>query len=91
MGGGSELGKGNELLALRCLKKAAANEIMRMPWSRIEDALVGFLEGIVEQPEDVRSDGKEVADMYGRYSPDKFRGVWEKLSATRRSNGGISV
>ncbi len=26
---------------------------------------------------------KEVADLYGRYNPDKFRGVWEKLGVKK--------
>jgi hypothetical protein len=31
-------------------------------------------------PKDVRGIGREVADLYGRYNPDKFREVWEKLA-----------
>lgn len=42
----------------------------------IQEPLVKFLE---ELPEGVRSEGREVADLYGRYNPDKFREVWEKL------------
>jgi hypothetical protein len=42
----------------------------------IQEPLVKFLE---ELPEGVRSEGREVADVYGRYNPDKFRGVWDKL------------
>ena len=72
-----ESGKGNELLALRCLKKAAEDKNMHYPWVQIEDSIVKFLE---ELPEGVRSEGREVADLYGRYNPDKFRGVWEKLN-----------
>ena len=72
-------GKGNELLALRCLKKAAAEENMHMPWADIQDPLVQFLESMVESPENIQSEAKEVADIYGRYNPDKFRLVWEKL------------
>jgi hypothetical protein len=77
-----ELGKGNELLALRCLKKAAADENMHMPWADIQDHLIKFLEDL---PEDLRSVGREVADLYGRYDPDKFRGVWEKLNVTEEN------
>jgi len=33
---------------------------------------VSFLENL---PGDVRGVGREVADLYGRYNPDKFRGV----------------
>jgi len=78
--GVSKLGKGNELLVLRCLKKAAADENMHMPWADIQDPLVKFLEEMVESPENnIRSEAKEVADLYGRYNPEKFRGVWEKL------------
>jgi hypothetical protein len=43
---------------------------------------VSFFENL---PEDVRNVGKEVADLYGRYNPDKFRGVWEKLRLPRPS------
>ena len=50
-----------------------------MPWSNIQDPLVKFLEMIDELPENIRSVGKEVADLYGRYNPEKFRGMWEKL------------
>jgi hypothetical protein len=78
------LGKGNELLALRCLKKAAADKNMHAPWERIQEPLVKFLE---ELPEGVCSEGIEVADLYGRYNPDKFRGVWEKLNAAKRNEG----
>lgn len=77
--GVSTLGKGNELLALRCLKKAAADENMNMPWADIQDPLVEFLETMVESPKDVQNEAKEVADVYGRHNPEKFRGVWEKL------------
>ncbi|HUV40979.1 MAG TPA: hypothetical protein VMW23_04235, partial [Sedimentisphaerales bacterium] len=73
------LGEGNELLALRCLKKAAVDENMHMTWARIQEPLVDFLGAMVDMPEDVRSAAIEVADAYGRYNPDKFRGVWEKL------------
>jgi hypothetical protein len=74
-----ELGKGNELLALRCLKKAAADENMHMTWADIQEPLVKFLETMVESPENVKNEAREVADLYGRYNPDKFRDVWEKL------------
>ena len=72
--------KGNELLALRCFKKAAAYENMHMTWSRIQEPLVNFLGAMVDISEDVRSAAIEVADAYGRYNPDKFRGVWAKLN-----------
>jgi hypothetical protein len=80
----SNLGKGYELLALRCLKKAVADKNMNSPWSMIQEPLVKFLE---ELPEGVRSEGREVADLYGRYNPDKFRGVWEKLSVIKSNEG----
>jgi len=44
---------------------------------------VKFLE---ELPEEVRGEGKDVADLYGRYNPDKFRDVWEKLNVTMGGN-----
>jgi len=83
----SKLGKGNELLALRCLKLASADKSMHTPWERIQEPLVRFLEGIDELPENVRSAGREVADLYGRYNPDKFRGVWQKLNEAKRNEG----
>jgi hypothetical protein len=81
-----ELGKGNELIALRCLKMAAADENMRMPWTLSDDLPIEFLESIADLPEDyddienIRAEALEVADTYGRLHPDKFRQVWEKLS-----------
>ena len=71
---------GNELLALRCFKKVAADENMHTTWSRIQEPLVNFLEEMVDMTEDVRSVAIEVADVYGRFNPDKFRGVWAKLN-----------
>jgi len=68
---------------LERIKKAAADENMHSPWSRIEEPLVSFLETIMDLSEEVRNVGKEVADLYGRYNPDKFRGVWEKLNEKR--------
>jgi hypothetical protein len=72
--------KGNELLALRCFKKAAADKNMHTTWSSIQEPLVNFLVAMVDMPGDVRSAVIEVADAYGRYNPDKFRGVWAKLN-----------
>jgi len=74
-----ELGKGNKLVALRCLKKAATEEEMRMPWALSDDRLSEFLESLVELGEDVRAEAVNVADAYGRLHPDKFRQVWNKL------------
>lgn len=72
--------EGNELLALRCFKKAAADENMHTTWSGIQEPLVNFLEAMVDMSQEVRSAAIEVADAYGRYNPDKFRGVWAKLN-----------
>jgi hypothetical protein len=83
--GVSKLGKGNELLALGCLKKAAADENMHMPWAAIQDSLVKFLEPMVESPENIQSEAREVVDLYGRYNPEKFRCLWEKLQG-RQAN-----
>jgi len=79
-----ELGKEkeNELLALRCLKLAAGDENMHVTWSRIQEPLVNFLGAMVDMPEDVRSAAIEVADAYGRYNPDKFQEIWERLTKT---------
>jgi hypothetical protein len=79
------LAKGRELIALRCLEKVAANKNMHQPWSRIQEPLVCFLETMTELGEDVRSEGEEVADLYGRNYPDKFRTVRKRL---RRKNEG---
>jgi hypothetical protein len=46
----------------------------------IQDPLVDFLEKMAGRGREIRSAAREVADAYGRYSPDKFRGVWEKLN-----------
>jgi hypothetical protein len=66
------------------LKKAAADENMHMPWADIQNPLVKFLETMEQSLENIRNEAKEVADLYGRYNPDKFRGVWEKLRLPRR-------
>jgi hypothetical protein len=89
-----DLGKGNELIALRCLKEAAADEDMRMPWARYQDRLVQFLEWTLDLPaeyeaiEDIRAEAIAVADAYGRLHPDKFHEIWKKLrkSATLREH-----
>jgi len=77
------LGKGNELLALRCLKIASEEKNMHSTWSMIQEPLLKFLE---ELPEEVRGEGKNVADLYGRYNPGKFRDVWEKLNVAMGSD-----
>ena len=71
------LGKGNEILALRCLKKASVDKNMHAPWSMIHEPLVKFLQ---ELSEEALSEGKDVVDLYGRYNPDKFHEVWDKLT-----------
>ncbi|MHC4647741.1 MAG: hypothetical protein ACYTBJ_19925 [Planctomycetota bacterium] len=81
--GVTALGKGNELLALRCLKKAAVDENMHTPWAGIQEPLARFLEGMVGLAEDVRSEAAEAADLYGRYNPEKFRAVWEELKKVK--------
>ena len=87
-----ELGNGNELIALRCLKKATADENMREPWARYEERLKEFLEQIGELPndyenvEDILNEVVEVADLYGRLQPDKFREIWEKLNKRLRES-----
>ena len=81
-----DLGEGNELIALRCLIKAASEEEMRMPWASYQDRLIEFLGSIVNLPgdyngiEEIRAEAINVADAYGRLHPDKFREIWEKLS-----------
>jgi hypothetical protein len=80
-----ELGQkeGNELLALQCLKLAVSDKNMHTTWASIQDPLVNFLGAMVDMPEDVRGAAKEVVDAYGRYNPDKFRGVWAELNEKR--------
>ncbi|MBC8470914.1 MAG: hypothetical protein H8D56_15690 [Planctomycetes bacterium] len=91
-----ELGKGNELVALRCLKKSTADENMRMPWARYEGRLIEFLEQISELSNDyenvkeILSEAVEAADLYGRLQPDKFRKIWEKLNCRQRDITGIN-
>lgn len=72
--------EGNEMLALQCFIKAAADENMQMTWSGIQDPLINFLEAMVDMPGNVRIAAIEVADEYGRYNPEKFREVWAKLT-----------
>ncbi|HUU17152.1 MAG TPA: hypothetical protein VMW72_08390 [Sedimentisphaerales bacterium] len=87
-----ELGNGNELIALRCLKKATADENMRVSWARYEEKLIEFLEQISELPaeyenvEDILNEAVEVVDLYGRLQPDKFREIWEKLNDRSRDS-----
>jgi len=87
-----ELGKGSELIALRCLKKATADENIKMPWVRYEERLIEFLEQIDELPNDynnvkeILSEAVETADLYGRLQPDKFREIWEKLNKRLRES-----
>ena len=87
-----ELGKGNELIALRCIKKAVADEHIREPWARYEERLVEFMEQISKLPndyenvEDIMNEAVEVADLYGRLQPDKFREIWEKLNKRSRES-----
>jgi len=59
--------------------KAARDENMRRPWSGIQEPLVSFLERIVGMGGKVQDLAIEVVDLYGRYNPDAFRGVWERL------------
>jgi hypothetical protein len=75
-----ELGKGNELIALRCLKLATADENMRMSWALSDERLPEFLESLAELEEDIRAQAADVADEYGRLHPEKFRQIWKKLS-----------
>lgn len=92
IGGICELGKGNELIALKCLKKATADENMRVPWAEYEERLVEFMEQISKLPndyenvEDILNEAVEVADLYGRLQPDKFREIWEKLNKRLRGS-----
>jgi len=80
MKGISELGKGNELIALRCLKKATADENMRVTWARYEERLKEFLEQISKLPndcenvEDILTEAVEVADLYGRLVAGQIQG-----------------
>ena len=74
-----QLSKENEMSALRCLKKAAVDENMHATWSGIQGPLVELLEKMVDMSLEVRTAAMEVADIYGRYNPDKFQAVWEQL------------
>jgi len=37
-----------------------------------------------ENVEDILNEAVEVADLYGRLQPDKFREIWEKLNERLR-------
>jgi hypothetical protein len=89
--GGEEDRSGGQREANESLKEAVEDENMRTPWARIHEALVGFLEGVADLEdltEDVRSEAEEVADLYGRYNPKEFRGVWEKLRKRKGEEDG---
>ncbi len=63
-----------------------------LPLARYEERLKEFLEQIGELPndyenvEDVLNEAVEVADLYGRLQPDKFREIWEKLNKRLRES-----
>ncbi len=65
---------------------------MRVPWARYEERLIEFLEQIGALPNDYENVGDilneavEVADLYGRLQPDKFREIWEKLNTRLRES-----
>ena len=65
---------------------------MRVTWARYEEKLVEFLGQISELPndyenvEDILNEAVEVADLYGRLQPDKFREIWEKLNKRLRES-----
>jgi hypothetical protein len=87
-----ELGQGNELLALRCLRKAVVDKDIRTVLTLRGNRLVEFLEQIVQLPNDytdvdcIRREAVDVADAYGRILPDMFRKVWEKLQEGHRDD-----
>ncbi len=39
-----------------------------------------------ENVEDILNEAVEVADLYGRLQPDKFREIWEKLNKRLRES-----
>lgn len=74
-----EFAESHELIALRCLKMAAADENMRMPWALSDNRLAKFLESLTDSADNIRAEALDVADAYGRLHPERFRQVWEKL------------
>jgi hypothetical protein len=84
------LGNKHEVISLRCLKRASAEEEMRMPWAGYQGRLIQFLETIADLPDDyddiddIRTEAIAVANAYGRLHPEKFREVWLRLSKKRK-------
>ncbi len=66
--------------------------IQDKPWARYEERVKEFLEQISKLPndyenvEDILNEAVEVADLYGRLQPDKFREIWEKLNKRLRES-----
>jgi len=66
------------------------NEGLRLiqdkPWARYEERVKEFLEQMSKLPneyenvEDILNEAVELADLYGRLQPNKFREIWEKLN-----------
>jgi len=84
----TKLGEGNEMLALQCMMLASGDEEIHVTWSSIQEPLVNFLGKMVDMPKEIQSVAIEVADMYGRYSPNEYRGIWEKLSESKSQSEG---
>ena len=65
---------------------------MRVAWARYEERIVEFLEQICKLSNDyenleyILNEAVEVADLYGRLQPDKFREIWEKLNKRLRES-----
>ncbi len=66
-----ELSKVNELLALRCLKKAAEDRNIHYSWEEIQETIVEFLE---ELSVGLRSEGGEIVGPRQRNQSSNNRG-----------------
>jgi len=81
-----DMAPGNELIALRCLKRVMGEERMRRYISLYEkhiDALFQHVLGLADEYADVdkiRQEAMQLADSLGRLHVYQFRPVYEKLS-----------
>ena len=80
-----DIAKSNELMALRCLNKAMADEQMGMFLSLYKDKLTEFMDSIVglgddyREIRDIRKEAIKLADAYGRRHIYDFRKHYEAL------------
>lgn len=83
--GACKIGKGNELLALKCINKMMQGKPEWMSFSLYEEDLKTFLGHIVDLNKDtkditeIRKEAIELVDAYGRRQIDGLRPYYDKL------------